>query len=302
MSIPKKHFNKINKFVNRYDRNHLKNAGHSLTFFDTSALGKGGLNYFTDDDGSANIAQQQAFLNFCKAKKIRPVLSSSSIGELIKGLPNGVNKQRGILEQKKKEVLRVFQESELLWALPINAILDLEHCNLSSRFSSLAHDYLRIFSQYPLISYKKNRNLKHYSCDQYLNYSLWPDYHTVIHSGDSTKWLEDEILPELDTIKEDHRKCATEIAAQINDKIDVLLLGKANMDHSPFIFIWSEIRQSHHKTMNDRIDAFYGAFALSYCDYFVVDDETLHKLIKDEKEKRNLKVEVIKSKEFLKIN
>ena len=291
--------NEVNKFLSRYDRNYLKNAGHFLAFFDTSALGKDGLNYFTNDDGTENISQQQAFLNFCKTKKILPILSNSVIGELVKGLPSGVNEQRKVLEQKKKEVLRVLQKSGLLWALPIKVILDLEYCNLCALVPSLAHDYLQIFSQYPLCSHTKH-NLKYYPCDQNLKYSLWPDYHTVKHSGDIIKWLENEILPELDTIKEDHSKFATEISAQINDKIDVLLPGKANIDYSPFIFIWSDIRRLHHKTMNDRIDAFYGAFALSYCDYFVVDDDKLSKLINSAKERLNLRVEVVKSEDFFK--
>ena len=284
---------RINDFANRYTKNELKQDKNLLAFFDNSALGTGGLS-----DRFVDQAQQQIFLEYCKERKIHPVLSISVIGELVKGLPIDINKRQNLLE-KKKVVLSILQELDLLWALPINFILNLEHSNLHASSSFIAHNYLKIFSEYPLAKIPKDSSRKSYPCDQYLNYSLGPDLTTVIYGGDIIKWLENEIIPELSIVQKDHEECKIKINPE-NSKIEELLPEKANINYSSFIFLWNKLRSSHYRKLNDRLDSFYAAFALGYCDYFIVNDKPLSDLTKKLAEELNLEVTTLSASEFFK--
>lgn len=280
----------INKFITRYTKNELRNNKYSLAFFDNSALSPLKL---TNNDGTENYYQQQNFINYCKSQKIRPISSIEIIGELVKKLPPNPN-----LKNKKITILKTLQQAGLLWSLPLSVILDLEYCNLQNSYPALAHDFLHVFSEYPLCRVDKDQRLKSYPCDRAWKYSLQSDRDTVTHNGDIEKWFEKQIInpSSLQQIQISFKEYKAYNGAANNKQISL-----PNITRIPFTHIWNELIKLHAAPKpNDMFDTLHGAFALSYCDYLITNDNGLYDKSKKVTENLGLKISILKPDEFSK--
>lgn len=289
------HINDTNKFANRYTRDELKKAGYSLAFFDNSALSD---LEFVASDGTENKHKQQKFISICKDRKIRPIISIEIIEELVKKLPVGPTFED--LQKRKITTLRVLKESGLLWLLPMGGARDLEYCNLQNSTPNFAHNFLHVFSQYPLCQVEDgNPYSKAYLCDKDLNYSFAPDKPTVIHNGDIEKWFKNEIIPVLPTIKEEHKEYEKSMDSGTGPKF---LEYEPSIDYSPFIKIWNCLVdiENPKKPANERFDTLHATNALSYCDYLVTNDDGLLSRAEKIKKDLDLKASICNLNEFLK--
>ena len=143
---------------------------------------------------------------------------------------------------------------------------------------------------------------KTYPCDR--KYTFGPDESTVTHNGDIGKWFETEIIGKnnLSTIQTTFKEYEKTIDSDINQQ---LMPDKACIDYSPFIKLWNHLVKKENKKLkekyfpNERIDTSHGAFSLSYCDYFIANDEPLRARSRKIKEELNLEVSITNSNEFL---
>lgn len=289
----------INKYATRYTRNELKKAGSSLSFFDNSSLSDLG---FTDKEGNENEDGQQNFINHCKRLKIIPVLSLEIIFEFIKGTPELGDKYHEKNKGKKIIILRTLKEAGLIWILPIYGVRDLEFLNLQIIYPKIAHEVLYVFSQFPLNIVDKEQSRKRYPCDLNLNHNFGPDEATIKYDGDIEKWVKHEMLDHLSEIK----KIEKEEQYMDISQSQQIIRDKLSVDYSPFCCAWNCLEKREKKenknSCNERLDTLHAAFALSYCDYFVVNDTKLRERSKESKNELNLNVSIETLDDFLKIN
>jgi hypothetical protein len=289
-------FAKINKYAARYTRNKLKKSGFSLAFFDNSALSDLG---FTDKEGKEDKDRQQNFINHCKHLKIKPVVSLEVIFEFIKGIAGPDNERHEKNKGKKIIILRTLKDAGLIWMLPISGVKGLEFLNLQKRYPQIAHEFLYVFSQFPLNIVNKEESRKRYPFD--LWHTFWPDKATLKYDGDIEKWLKHEMFDSLsdyqDMWDKDKNMDISESQQITKDNLTV--------DYSPFCCAWNCLekreKKENKKSGNERLDTLHAAFSLSYCDYFVVNDTELRERSKGSKNELNLNVSIETLDDFLKI-
>ena len=327
MDIPTE--SKIYKYSERFSKADINSAGYKIAFCDLNVI---------IDWLQQKPDKQEEIITYFKNNNLRPVLNQWLIAELLQGLEGEEDKH----VSAKKSTVNFLDKLKPLWILNNQFILVLEYLNCEKNIN--AHEYLKIFSNYPLGEVTtETLGTRSYDCDKLLRYHFIP-YEPIVKKGGRLEAYIDDIIEEnklkdfqtifktgkkenvdaINNVKSNLSKLDRQEKASSINKINTSIVGKilseyailginevkvqnaikdAAISQIPYAcitdYIYYNIElisglKDNKKGQNDFIDNSYAGIALSYCDYFITNEQELLIRCKSLKESLNTTAKLCK--------